>query len=880
MERYPYPSTGLDHLDEMLTRLQYGDNVVWQVDDITHYKELVIPYVDRAIAEHRKMIYIRFAQHAALLKPRPGLTIVELDADTGFETFSTQVHQVVAQHGKLAFYVFDSLSDLLTTWATDLMVGNFFSVTCPFLYELDTLAYFALLRSRHSFQTVARIRGTTQLLLDVYHLEGTRYIHPLKVWNRHSHTMFLPHRDDGDQFTPVTDSVDAARLFSYISDIARSRTRRKLDYWDQLFLNAENLVGRSSEDSAYNAAIPEYTQAVDTICRIMVGREERMLELLKSHFSLRDLLDIKARLIGTGYIGGKAVGMLIARKILCEDTAFDWPGQLEQHDSFYIGSDIFHSYVVQNGLWKLRMDQKTPEGYFLKSQALAEGLLKGRFANEIKEQFQEMIEYFGQSPIIVRSSSLLEDSFGNAFAGKYESLFLVNQGSPEDRYEKFEEAVRAIYASTMSEDALTYRLQRELDQMDEQMALLVQRVSGAHHGKYFFPDVAGVGISYNTFVWNKELDPKAGMLRVVAGLGTRAVDRTDDDYPRLIALDAPFMRPHLSKDNERHFSQHYIDMLNIEDNQYETLSVKQYLAHDPAWDIDLLATEDQDAVLRAKQLGLDCGRQMILTFDPLLEKTEFVPLMRRLLETLGRVYDYPVDIEFTVNFSDDSTPQINLLQCRPLQASGVRQKVRLPERLVPERTLIQTQSSFMGGSISQAVNKVIYVDPSAYIQLSQQEKHEVARLIGKLNTQFCNKKTDFTMLMGPGRWGTSTPSLGVPVRFSEINQMSALCEISYPGGNLMPELSYGSHFFMDLIEGQTYYIALFCEKSGVLFQVGLLQRRPNQLTQMLPEAEKYSRAVFVYEMEDDTLMLEADVFSQKLVCYFDSSPSGSSPDKG
>ncbi|RKY10408.1 MAG: phosphoenolpyruvate synthase [Planctomycetota bacterium] len=868
MERFPYPSTGLDHLDKLLTRLQYGDNVVWQVDDIAHYKELVVPYVNRAIVEHRKVIYIRFAQHTPLLEPQRGLTIVELDADTGFETFSTQVHQVISQQGKGAFYVFDSLSDLLTTWATDLMVGNFFSVTCPFLYELDTLAYFALLRDRHSFQTVARIRGTTQLLLDVYHLEGTRYIHPLKVWNRHSHTMFLPHRDDQNQFTPVINSVDSARLFSYISDIARSRTRRKLDYWDQLFLNAENLEDRYSDSSEYTQATPEYSQTIDTICRIMVGREERMLELLKSHFSLRDLLDIKARLIGTGYIGGKAVGMLLARKILCADASFDWVRHLEQHDSFYVGSDIFHTYVVQNGLWKLRMEQKTPDGYFSKSETLAQGLLKGRFSNEIREQFQEMMEYFGQSPIIVRSSSLLEDSFGNAFAGKYESLFLVNQGSPEERYEKFEAAVRQVYASTMSRDALTYRLQRGLDQMDEQMALLVQRVSGTHHDKYFFPDVAGVGISYNTFVWNKELDPKAGMLRVVAGLGTRAVDRTDDDYPRLIALDAPFMRPHLSKGNERQFSQHYMDILNIEDNRYETLSIRQYLAHDSDWNVDLLATEDQDAVMRMKQLGLDFGRQVIFTFDPLLEKTEFVAVMRRLLGTLGQVYDYPVDIEFTINFSDGLTPQINLLQCRPLQASGVGRKVSLPEELLPERTLIQTQGSFMGGSISQAVNKVIYVDPSAYIQLSQQEKYEVARFIGKLNNQFCNKKTDFTMLMGPGRWGTSTPSLGVPVRFSEINQMAALCEISYPGGNLMPELSYGSHFFMDLVEGQTYYIALFCEKSDIVFQTGLLLRRANMLTQILPEAEKYSDAVFVYEIKDDILMLEADVFSQKLVCYF------------
>ena len=196
------------------------------------------------------------------------------------------------------------------------------------------------------------------------------------------------------------------------------------------------------------------------------------------------------------------------------------------------------------------------------------------------------------------------------------------------------------------------------------------------------------------------------MLRVVAGLGTRAVDRTDDDYPRLIALDAPFMRPHLSKDNERQFSQHYIDMLNIENNQYETISIKQHLAHDPNWNIDLLAIEDQDAVMRMKQLGLECGRQVIFTFDPLLEKTEFVALMQRLLETLGRIYDYPVDIEFVVNFPDGSTPQINLLQCRPLQASGVSRKVRLPEQLIPERTLIQTQGSFMGAVFRRPSTKL------------------------------------------------------------------------------------------------------------------------------------------------------------------------------
>ncbi len=859
MDRFPYPSTGLNNLDEVLTRLQYGDNVVWQVDDIEHYKRLVVPYVQRAIGEHRKMIYVRFAQHAPLLDPQPGLTIVELDADTGFETFATQVHNIISEQGKGAFYVFDSLSDLLTSWATDLMVGNFFMVTCPYLYELDTLAYFMLLRDFHTFQTIARIRGTTQLMLDVYYLEDALYIHPLKVWNRYSPTMFLPHRDDDGQLTPVTNSVDAARLFSYISDKARTRARRKLDYWDRLFLRTEELLSESP-------ASEKYRQTVDKLCRLMLGRDERMLNLAEAHFTLRDLLDIKARLIGTGYIGGKAVGMLLARKILQEDTSFDWRGRLEKHDSFYIGSDIFHSYIVQNGLWKLRVEQKTPEGYFSKAEPLAQGLLKGKFPADIREQFQEMIEYFGQSPIIIRSSSLLEDSFGNAFAGKYESIFLVNQGDPEDRYERFEEAVRIIYASTMSEDALTYRKQRGLDQVDEQMALLVQRVSGTHHEPYFFPDVAGVGVSYNTFVWNQTLDPQAGMLRMVAGLGTRAVDRSDDDYPRLMALDQPLLRPQSDADDIRQFSQHSMDVLNVRENKMETIGIRQYLAGNPQWDIHLLATEDEEAAKRMKQLGMESQPLWIMTFDRLLTETDFVPLMRRLLESLERIYDYPVDIEFTLNFSDDLPPQLNLLQCRPLQTRGLGARIEIPGTLASERILFQTEGSFMGGSISQPIDRIIFVEPSAYLQLSEQGKHDIARLIGKINRQFCNRKVDTTLLMGPGRWGTSTPSLGVPVRFSEISQMSILCEISYPGGNLMPELSYGSHFFQDLVEEEIFYVALFCEKTDTVFHKERLQNYENLLWH-LPEAQKYIDVVFVYDMSDQNLMLMADVLTQKLVCF-------------
>ncbi len=280
---------------------------------------------------------------------------------------------------------------------------------------------------------------------------------------------------------------------------------------------------------------------------------------------------------------------------------------------------------------------------------MKEKLLRGKFPDEIRERFQQLIEYFGQSPIIVRSSSLLEDSFGNAFAGKYESIFLVNQGDPQQRYDEFESAVRRVYASTMDENALTYRWQRGLDQQNEQMALLVQRVSGSYQNHYFFPDLAGVGFSYNAFVWKPELDPKAGMLRLVFGLGTRAVERVEDDYPQMVALDRPLLRPYSEIEDVMKFSQHSVDLLDANENMLRTVEVSNLLENVNVR-LDLIASPDRQAEQRMKELGMKNRHIWVLTFEKLLSETDFSQTMQKMLKILESHYQYPVDIEFTANF--------------------------------------------------------------------------------------------------------------------------------------------------------------------------------------------------------------------------------------
>jgi len=853
-------STGIKGLDEVITGLRIGDNVVWQIDDLRDYVDLVKPFVAQALQENKKMVYVRFASHKEILAPSEKIKRYELDASAGFESFATKINELITQEGEGAYYVFDCLSELLSAWASDLMIGNFFMVTCPYLYELKTITYFSILRNNHSFKSIAAIRETTQLLMDVYHCKGSFYVHPLKVWNRYSPTMFLPHQQERGKFVPITDSVNAVKILSNIREKGTENAKRNLDHWDRLFLKAEELAGEG-------ASRKQQAEMAKRLCHIMISKTEKILSLAMSKFSLQELVDIKSRCIGTGFIGGKTVGMLLARKILSNSKSLKWDKLSEPHDSFYIGSDIFYSYIVRNKWWKLRMQQKTEEGYFKVAQTLGEKMFCGDFSEETREHFQRIIEYFGASPIIIRSSSLLEDGYGNAFAGKYESVFLANQGTPEERYEKFAEAVRQVYASTMDEDALVYRRQRGLDQLDEQMALLVQRVSGAHQKGYFFPDLAGVGVSYNTYVWNSDMDPDAGMLRLVFGLGTRAVDRVEGDYPRMVALDDPLRRPYAEKDDLRKYSQHEVDLIDVEHNEIKTIPFRDIIAEEAYPGLNRVAVKDDESIRLMADRGVKGKEYWILTLDKIFDDKKLAAAFKGILTTLEEGYHYPVEIEFTVNFAKDNTFKVNLLQCRPLETKGLGRKVELPDAVKAEDVFFESQGYFLGGNVLQNINRIIYVNPEKYSELRTTDKYEVARIVGGLNRGIKSRKDLPTLLMGPGRWGTTTPSLGVPVKFAEINNVVTLVEVAFSAGNLMPELSFGTHFFQDLVETNIFYVALFPEKEGIVFNIDWLKHENNILPKLIPQSAGFKNVVGVYDIKDRDLRIISDVVSQKIICF-------------
>jgi pyruvate, water dikinase len=265
----------------------------------------------------------------------------------------------------------------------------------------------------------------------------------------------------------------------------------------------QKLMRYGDSAAGFDETDPEQLALKQELCRMLIGQHPVFNKLAGHYFTLDDLFTIRHRLIGAGCIGGKAAGMLLARRILLaekDQAGFDFANRLEDPDAFYIGADVFFTFLVDNDLFRLRLQLThdsviSPEEF----QEVEQRFLAGRFSEAIQAQFQAMLGYYGSTPIIVRSSGLLEDSFGNAFAGKYLSVFCPNQGDPNTRLDNFMQAVKRVYASALNPNALSYRRRRGLGESDEQMAILVQRVSGMPYGRYFFPALAGVALSRNLY---------------------------------------------------------------------------------------------------------------------------------------------------------------------------------------------------------------------------------------------------------------------------------------------------------------------------------------------------------------------------------------------
>jgi len=866
--------SGIPALDDILQGLRLGDNVVWQVDGPDSYRKVALPFVRQALKDQRPVVYVSFVPQARILDPLPGYLTTKVDPRHGFDAFSAQVNQIIDEKGRGVFYVFDNLSVLVADWATDELLANFFRLTCPYLREKETVAYFALTRGQHSHSAVARIRDTTQVLIDFYHVGDRAYIHPLKVWDRYSSQMFLPHLYSDGVLTPVSVSGDASAISQTASKSPLKVKADSIAPWDSVY---RKLAQYDENELKLLESTPEIQALRQELSQMIIGGHPEFQRLADKYLTLSDLLGIRNRLIGSGRIGGKAAGMLLARKILLrEHGETDFSQVLEEHDSFFIGSDVFFTFLVNNDLFRLRLRLTRNSQISLEEfNKVEERFLTGGFPGEIMEQFKDLLDYFGQAPIIVRSSSLLEDGFGNSFAGKYRSEFCANQGGPEERMTAFLRAVKLVYASAVNPDALSYRHQRGLGEADEQMAILVQRVSGMLYKHYFFPPLAGVAFSHNLYRWTDRIDSNQGIIRLVFGLGTRAVNRVGGDYPRMIALSHPQLRPEVGV-KVATYSQRHMDLLDLAENDFATRLVAEVIAVADFPNLHLVLSFMEEGHVRdPSSPRLKSLHNSILTFNQLIKRTDFVKIMRRLLGRLEAAYGYSIDTEFTAFVDTAGAIKINLVQCRPMKLPGLTEAVSVPEDIPRDCILFRASRTVSGGVVS-GIHYIIYLDPHTYAQkASPGVKQEMGRVVGELN-RHPEIIREPIMMMGPGRWGSSNAVLGVNTTYADINNTAVLVEIAREEAGHIPDVSYGTHFFLDLVESQIIYLPVYPDDPQTDFNREFFEKSANSLSLLLPAAKRFEEFIKVIDVpavaDGKYAQLVADPRQQKALCFLSKQP--------
>ncbi len=577
------------------------------------------------------------------------------------------------------------------------------------------------------------------------------------------------------------------------------------------------------------------------LIRKLISDQLAYINLAKEWLTFADLEDIYRRRVGLGRIGGKSAGLILANRILQDVGDETIRTHIHTPESFYLGSDLIYIFMAMNGLMHWNNQKYSPEENIRNEYAqIQQEFEKGTFPPEILSDLQQILEKIGNKPLIVRSSSQLEDNFGTSFAGKYDSFFCPNQDTPENNLTNLVHAIAKTYASTLKPDALLYRRSKGLQDYDERMAILIQVVEGSVFCDYYLPFASGVAFGRNLYRWAPQIRREAGFTRLVWGLGTRAVDRVGNDYPHLVALSHPLLQPDDSPESIRYYSQQFVDLIDLKNNSMKTLPIKEVLTPEYP-EIRYLVQKEEDGFFstpRSRVLMADIPK-MAITFDELLRKTKFAELLAHILHLLDERYRLPVDMEYTIELRnpDAANPDahITLLQCRPQSRMINITSASLPKDLPAERIAFRTNFMVPQGYLPD-IQHVLFVSPEEYHRLTNPNAFvSLTRAIQELNKKLADKKF---ICVGPGRWGTTNSELGVYVTYADIFHAAALIELSGKNVGVAPEPSLGTHFFQDLMEAQIYPLSINLDNSEAIFNRDFFYNAPNHLKDFLPTIDE------------------------------------------
>jgi pyruvate,water dikinase len=589
-----------------------------------------------------------------------------------------------------------------------------------------------------------------------------------------------------------------------------------------------------------------------SLIRRLLSERERYIISAKKHIEIEDFYNLSSRMIyqadSYGKLGGKGAGIFLAMQIIQKALRNqDTFKKVKTPKTWYIVSDTHFSFIEHNSLEEIIEHKYLNIGEVRQEYPYIVHVFKNTpLPPDIVKGLSVALDDFGDVPLIVRSSSLLEDQVGMSFAGKYKSLFVANQGSKEERLSSLMDAITEVYASQYGPDPIEYRHEHGLIDNHEEMGILIQEVVGRQVGPYYFPAYAGVAFSQNEFRWSSRIHKEDGLIRIVPGLGTRAVDRLSDDYPILAAPGQPNLRVNTSLEEIVRYSPRMIDVINLDKGRFETIEIdtllKEYGSEYPnIKQLVSIITEDKASIPTG--LGPDFENdKMVFTFDGLFSQSQFLSLLRTVLEELQEQLNHPIDIEFACDGED-----FYLLQCRSQSYGSDIIPADIPVD-IPEEKIIFTANRYVTNGTISNINHIVYVDPEAYSQISSREEMlDVGRAIGRINSILT--KRNF-ILMGPGRWGSRGDiKLGVNVTYSDINNTAALIEVAQKQGDYTPDLSFGTHFFQDLVESAIRYLPLYPDDKDILFNLQYLRESKNIYKELVPDFPHLENIIHVIDVK-------------------------------
>ena len=524
-------------------------------------------------------------------------------------------------------------------------------------------------------------------------------------------------------------------------------------------------------------------------------------------------------IIGDGSVGGKSKGLIFVSHVMDEgrEKLCDYPEMLKIPKSTVVATGVFDQFMEKNGLGDL-VEQIYEKK--ITDEAMNVKFLTGRFPSQVHDELSRLLER-KRRPLVVRSSSILEDRPEHSFAGIYQSVFITNKGPLLKRIAELEMAIRIVYASTYGPNARTYSERIERMWRKEKMAIVIQDVIGSlHDDNLYYPLFAGVAFSKNYYPWSERISVNDGLCRIVAGLGTRAVGRF---HAMVFSPSHPELRPEgMTVDAILSASQEIIDALDYEDEMLKSVGLTDVQAYNGDF-FKLTQTLKNETYFMETRKLFDPNELLVLTFKPLLMDNRHIPLvpfMKSLLQDLERVIGRPIDLEFAYDddygAGDNDDGGFYLVQVRPLGRLPEHRRVEIPSGIPQENVLLRSKSVLGNGKIV-GIRTIVWVDHRRY---DFTKGYDIAREVGRINEMFEGMEY---ILIGPGRWATTNPELGVPVNYSEISNSEVVVELSHE--RFSPELSYGTHFFADMEASNMLYIPLFLESGDYLNERFLDERK-------------------------------------------------------